>query len=122
MNKLIIAIIGLLPLASFAQIKEVIVDNNNKNTLVIKEGRSSDSEILAQNFDIDNYRVGDVIRITTAPEKAEKQKVESVAKPARSTNARIVKRKKKKKFKLFNFSRKRSNKAKKANFLKCYRF
>ena len=138
MNKFFIVLLGLLPAVTNSQIKELYSDAGGvSTTVVIKENQTSDREILSQNFNLDDYKVGDVIRITTAPEEKVKEKIETV-KPQevpekievpspnreyRSANARIVKRTKKKPRRtLFSFKNKKPKKAKKMKRYKCYNF
>jgi len=121
MKNLLIFLFIILTTNVFSQIKEQYVANNGKKTtVVIKEGRASDKDILAQNFDLDDYRVGDVIRITTAKEEPVKSTVKSSG-SASSSRAR-AKRKKKKSFSLFKKSYKGKKRSRKSNFLKCYNF
>jgi len=121
MKNLLIFLFLILTTNVFSQIKEQYVANNGKKTtVVIKEGRASDKDILAQNFNLDDYRVGDVIRITTAKEVTEKKTVRSSGTASSSRSS--VKRKKKKSFSLFKKSYKGKKRTRKSNFLKCYSF
>ena len=121
MKNLLIFLFLILTTNLFAQIKEqYVAANDKKTTIVVKEGRASDKDILAQNFNLDDYRVGDVIRITTAQPEAPK-KVEKSSSTASSSSTR-VKRKKKKSFSLFKKSYKGTKKRRKSNYLKCYSF
>ena len=121
MKNLLIFLFLILTTSVFSQIKEQFVaQNDKKTTIVIKENRASDMDILAQNFDLDDYRVGDVIRITTAtPEKEEKTVRSSGTASSSSTR---IKRKKKKSFKLFQKSYRGKKRTRKSSFLKCYSF
>ncbi len=121
MKNLLIFLFLILTTSVFAQIKEQYVAQSNKNTtIVIKEARASDEEILAQNFNLDDYRVGDVIEISTAVREPVKKtaKVSSASSASRTR----VKRKKKKSFSLFKKSYKGTKRKRKSNYLKCYSF
>lgn len=108
--------------SSSAQIKEQYVAAEEKNTtVVIKENNSSDQDILAQNFNLNDYRVGDVIRITTVNEVREEPEQKAEEAPASRSSYRKVKRKKRRGFKLFG-KRLKQRRVRKANFLKCYNF
>jgi len=121
MKNLLIFLFLILTTSVFAQIKEqYLAQSDKKTTIVVKEGRASDKDILAQNFALEDYRVGDVIRITTAKEETGKSQVRSSG-TASSSRTR-VKRKKKKSFKLFNKPKRGKKRRKKANYLKCYSF
>lgn len=121
MKNLIIFLFLILSTNVFAQIKEqYVAASDKKTTVVIKEGRASDEDILAQNFDLDDYRVGDVIRITTTKEESGKKTVKSSG--SSSSSSKRVKRKKKKSFSLFKKSYKGKKRRKKSNYLKCYSF
>ena len=80
-----------------------------------------DRDILAQNFNLDDYRVGDVIRITTVNENREETEKKAERTSAGRSSYRKVKRKKRKGFKLFP-KRLKQRKVRKANYLKCYSF
>ncbi len=118
MKNLLIFLTLSLTLNLNAQIKEQFqAESASNTTIVIKENRASDEEILAQNFNLDDYRVGDVIRITTSTEERAPRVAEK-----RERTATRVKRKKKKSFKLFSRPLRGNRKFKKSNFRSCYRF
>ena len=122
MKNLLIFLPLFLTFNLFAQIKEQFVAESASNTtIVIKENRASDEDILAQNFNLDDYRVGDVIRITTATEEKEPRVVERAEKTAVKSSSR-VKRKKKKSFRLFKRPLRGKRKVRKSSFRNCYRF
>ena len=120
-NLLIFLPLFILTINLSAQIKEQYQAENSRNTtIVIKEGRASDQDILAQNFNLNDYRVGDVIQITTAKRTLEKKEVRSETRV--STRSTRVKRKKKKSFILFKRPLRGKRKVRKSNFRNCYRF
>lgn len=122
MRYLVLFVLTIHVGSSSAQIKEQFVATEEKNTtVVIKENSSSDQDILAQNFNLNDYRVGDVIRITTVNDVREKPKEKVERTTVRRSSARKAKRKKRRSFKLFN-KRLKQRKVRKANFLKCYSF
>ncbi len=120
MKNLLIFLFLILTTSVFSQIKEQYVAQSKKNTtIVIKEARASDEEILAQNFNLDDYRVGDVIEISTAV----REPVKRTAKSSTSASSRTrIKRKKKKSFSFFKKSYKGTKRTRKSNYLKCYSF
>ena len=108
--------------SSSAQIKEQFVATEEKNTtVVIKENNSSDQDILAQSFNLDDYRVGDVIRITTVNDVREKPEKKAERASAGRSSYRKAKKKKRRGFKLFG-KRLKQRKFRKANFRQCYSF
>lgn len=121
MKNLLIFLFLILTTNVFSQIKEqYVAQNGKKTTIVIKEARTSDEEILAQNFNLDDYRVGDVIQISTAVREPVKKTVKSSG--TASSSRTSMKRKKKKSFSLFKKSYKGKKRRRKSNYLKCYSF
>ena len=121
MKNILIFLPLFLTMNVFAQIKEQYQAEASKNTIiVIKENRASDQDILAQNFNLDDYRVGDVIRITTSSETNDREEVKS--EPSASSRGTRIKRKKKRSFRLFKKPLRAKRRVRKSNFRSCYHF
>lgn len=120
MKNLSIFLFLFLTTSVFSQIREqYVAESNKKTTIVIKDPTASDKEILAQNFNLDDYRVGDVIQISAAVREPVKRAVKS---SGSSSGRSSVKRKKKKSFSLFKKSYKGTKRKRKSNYLRCYNF
>ena len=110
----------MMPNASFAQVKKKFQNQKHKHqTVVVKENSEiSDLDILDSEFNIEDFRVGETIRITTDDQTASKEVTTHNQIKKQHKRKVSSKSKKSKKFvgRSLNFSKKRTKRKKRSDY------